>query len=315
MSDAYMDAGSVKKAYESEGIKAVSEELTSLERIDVMTDQGENPNRSVAGVPQEYSGISVYYSVINSGYSTYMKSMENTPDLMFTHRILGNDGRSILENLANVHYVVSGDESSVPYGFSLYQDLGKGEKLYKNNNRTSIGYTYDTYVPETEFDSTGVFDRQNTLLSAAVPEGGSELETEAAKSETVKKGQIHQEWTSLPFEMSDVKHMKWQSGKLQVKKKNGTFSVTFQRKKDCEYYLRLSGLELLESDQNTAWANVSLGAVSKSFLIFPHQWSYCLPSGEYRAGRGSHGGAGAEGGREKPGEPARRRDQEERSDR
>lgn len=287
MSDAYMDAGSVKKTYENDGVKTVSEELASLERIDVMTDQGENPNCAVAGVPQGYNGISVYYSVINSGYSAYMKSMENTPDLMFTHRMLGNDGRSILENLANVHYVVSGDESSVPYGFSLYQDLGKGEKLYKNNNQTSIGYTYDTYVPETEFDSVSVFDRQNTLLSAAVPEQGSELEREAVKSETVKKGQIHQEWTSLPFEMSDVKHMKWQSGKLQVKKKNGTFSVTFQRKKDCEYYLRLSGLELLESDQNTAWANVSLGAVSKSFLISDPTYDFYFGRKDYLVNLGS----------------------------
>lgn len=287
MSDAYMDAGSVKEAYENEGVKAVAEDLASLERIDVMTDQGENPNRSVAGAPQSYNGISVYYSVISSGYSSCMKSMENTPDLMFTHRLLGNDGRSILENLANVHYVVSGAASSVPYGFSLYQDCGKGEKVYKNDNRTSIGYTYDTFVPEAEFDSAGVLDRQNTLLSAAVPERGSVLEREAAESETVREGQIHHEWTSLPFEMSDVKHMKWQNGKLKVKKKNGTFTITFQRKKDCEYYLRLSGLELQDPERNTAWANVRLGDVSKNFLISDRTYDFYFGRKDYLVNLGS----------------------------
>lgn len=287
MSDAYMDAGSVKKAYESEGVKAVSEDLDSLERIDVMTDQGENPNRSVAGVPQAYNGISVYYSVISSGYSAYMKSMENAADLMYTHRMLGNDGRSILENLANVHYVVSRNASSVPYGFSLYRDCGKGEKVYKNDNRTSIGYTYDTYVPENEFDSAGVFDRQNILLTAAVLEGGSRLERETSESETVKKGQIYKEWASLPFEMSGVKHMKWQSGKLKVKKKNGTFSISFQRKKDCEYYLRLSGLELQDPRRNTAWANISLGDMSKSFLISDRTYDFYFGRKDYVVNLGS----------------------------
>lgn len=287
MSDAYMDAGSVKKTYESKGVKAVSEDLDSLERIDVMTSQGENPNCSVAGVPQAYNGISIYYSVVSSGYSAYMKSMENASDLMYTHRMLGNDGRSILENLANVHYIVSGNASSVPYGFSLYRDCGKGEKVYKNDNRTSIGYTYDTYVPENEFDSAGVFDRQNTLLTAAVLEGGSRLEKEASESETVKKGQIYKEWTSLPFEMSDVKHMKWQSGKLKVKKKNGTFSISFQRKKDCEYYFRLSGLELQDPRRNTAWANVSLGDVSKSFLISDRTYDFYFGRKDYVVNLGS----------------------------
>ena len=287
MSAAYMDAGSVKKAYESEGVKAVSEDLDPLERIDVMTDQGEDPNRSVAAVPKAYNGISVYYSVISSGYSDYMKSMENAPDLMYTHRMLGNDGRSILENLANVHYVVSGDEASVPCGFSLYRDCGNGEKVYKNDNRTSIGYTYDTYVPEAEFDSAGVFDRQNIFLAAAVPEKGSRLEREASESETVKKGQVYQEWTSLPFEMSDVKHMKWQSGKLKVKKRNGIFSINFQRKKDCEYYLRLSGLELQEPDRNTAWANVSLGDLSKSFLVSDRTYDFYFGRKDYVVNLGS----------------------------
>lgn len=287
MSDAYMDAGSVKRAYESEGVKAVAEDLDSLERIDVMTDGGENPNRSVAGIPQSYNGISVYYSVISSGYSAYMKSMENAPDLMYTHRILGNDGRSILENLANVHYVVTGNESSVPYGFSLYRDCGKGEKVYKNNNPASIGYTYDTYVKEEKFDSADVIDRQNTLLSAAVLESGSGLEEEAAQSETVKSGQILHEWTSLPFEMSDVKHMKWKGGKLKVKKKNGTFSITFQRKMDCEYYLRLSGLELCDPGRNTAWANVSLGDLSKSFLISDRTYDFYFGRKDYLVNLGS----------------------------
>ena len=134
-----------------------------------MLHRGENPNQSVVS---GYPGISVYYSVINGGYSQYMTSLGNAPDLLFTHRVLGNDGRTILENLANVAYVVTRRNERVPYGFEPVE--GK-KNVYANKNKTSVGYFYDSYVSGSDYDKADVFQRQNTLLESAVLEPDSSL--------------------------------------------------------------------------------------------------------------------------------------------
>lgn len=279
MSDAYMKAGTVQKAYQSPSVLRTLRSTKALERFDVMTDRGENPNRAVTGASGFYSGISVYYSVIHSGYAEYMMSMENTPDLMFTHRILGNDGRTIMENLSNVRYVVAKEEALVPYGYEKVGDWGK-EKLYENCCPTSIGYTYDSYVSESAFDKANVFERQETLLHSVVPEKGSKLEQEMEKK-NLTQGVPGSACRSIPFEMSGVKSFEWGEGKVKVKKKNGTFQIPLKRKNDCEYYLRLSGLKLEKSDQNTAWANVSVGNVSKSFLISDSTYDFYFGRNDY----------------------------------
>ena len=274
MVDAYMDAGSVKEAYDNVDISG-SERISQggLSRVDDMLDGGENPNRSAA-LAYRYCGISVYYSVISSCYAEFMESMENAPDLMYTHRVLGNDGRTILENLSNVLCVVSDEKALVPYGYEREVTPFTGDGLYVNKTDTSVGYTYDRYVTEEEYDAASVFDRQNTLLEAAVPEKGSALESELGTNSRIDKGQMSGEWNSLAFDMTDVRHFNWKNGRLRVNKKNGTFSVSLRRKQGYEYYLRLSGLKLKESSKNTAWANVTLGELSKSFLISDESYDF-----------------------------------------
>lgn len=287
MTDAYMDAGSVAEAYEDSDISDTQWLCGDLSRMDVMFDHGENPNQSVAGQVFRYFGISVYYSVINSGYSRYMMSLENTPDLMYTHRILGNDGRMVLENLANVQYVLSEEEALVPYGFEKCEGAYAGKHVYKNQNKTSIGYTYDTWVTEQDFDGANVFERQGTLLKAAVPETGSAFARAVSDSRNIGKGAVSGEWNSLPFEMTDVRHFDWSAGRLKVKKRNGTFSISIQRKAGYEYYLRFSGLELENSKKNTAWASVKMGELSKSFLISDRTYDFYFGRSDYLVNLGT----------------------------
>ena len=285
MVEAYMDAGTVSEAYRDGEVIGAARFSDSVEgelpRVDVMTDHAENPNRSLSGHAMNYRGISLYYSVINSGYSEFMESMENAPDLMFTHRVLGNDGRTILENLSNVQYVVCEEPAYLPYGFEKIISPITEDSVYGNQNKTSIGYTYDQYVTEKEFDNAGVFERQNTLLEAAVPEEGSALARSVENSDRIKKGQMTGEWNSLPFEMTKVKHFKWNNNTLKINKKNGTFSVSLNRKPGYEYYLRLSGLKLKKAAKNTAWANVTLGELSKSFLISDSSYDFYFARENY----------------------------------
>lgn len=272
----YLDAGTVYADYTSDKtVKTAAgllEKSDGMERLDVMSDDGENPNQAVVA---GFHGVSVYYSVINAGYSAYMMALENGPDVMFSHRILGNDGRTVLENLSAVKYVVCQREEEVPYGFHLVD--GK-RKLYQNENQISVGYTYDQYVSEEEFDEAGVFARQNTLLESAVLEDNSKLYEKAADSGTLQKGTVSGDVNSLAFEMTDAKSFVWDGNTLKVKKENGRFQLDFSMKKGNEYYLRLSGLQIRKADSKFLWAHVKIGNWKKKVLV-------CKPDYDFYFGR------------------------------
>lgn len=287
MIDTYMDAGSVRKAYTSDKSLnqakklAADEEGDELQRIDVMLHRGENPNQSVVS---DYPGVSVYYSVINAGYCDYMMSLGNGPDLMFGHRILGNDGRTVLENLANVAYVVSRERSLVPYGF----EPAEGKKnVYVNKNRTSIGYLYDHYVSETDYDEADVFERQSALLESAVLDPDSGLYARAEASEAVEQGEIRTDAQGVAFNLTDVENLKWENDRLAVTDKNGSFRLPFVMKPGREYYLRFIGLELTQADSDFLWAHVRMGKWSKSILISNRNYDFYFGRDDYVINLGS----------------------------
>ncbi len=281
LTEEYIRTGKVAKTYADKSIAKATKLAGELDRIDDMTDEGENPNRSVVDYNGAYSGTSVYYSVINSRYSEYMLSMEMAPDLMYPHRILGYDGRTVMENLANVRYVVSDNESIVPYGFKKCDT-----KLYENTNPTSIGYTYDMYVEEGEYNSGNVYERQNTLLNAAVLEEKSELAESVQSSGKISKGKVSGQWTSLPFEMKGVKKFKW-NGKTAKVKKRGRFTVEIQRKPGYEYYFRLAGLEIQDSESDTLWGNVKIGDLMKKFVVSDTSYDFHINRQDYLISLGS----------------------------
>ncbi|MCM1244848.1 MAG: YfhO family protein [Roseburia sp.] len=285
MADAYMEAGTVYGAYMDSPVNEARKRCgNGLDRVDVMLHNGENPNQSVVA---DYHGISVYYSVIGSGYSDYMMSMENAPDLMFSHRMLGNDGRTILENLANVRFVASEKEELVPYGFEKVE--GK-KNLYENTLQTSIGYTYDRYMEEEQFDAAGVAARQNALTQAAVLEKESVLSGRVRESGEVtgmEMEEIEDACTSLPFELTDCKNFDWSADSLTVKKKKGSFRIAFEMEPGKEYYLRLGGFELIKSDQSSLWAKVKMGKISKQFVISDSGYDFYFGRSDYVVNLGS----------------------------
>ena len=252
-----------------------------LGRVDVMLNQGKNPNQSMIAC---YAGVSVYYSIINAGYYKYMFSLGNTPDMKFTHCISGNDGRTVLSNLANVKYVVSRKKSYVPYGFRRV----KGKKnLYKNKNKTSIGYFYDSYVSERDYDASDLFERQDTLLESAVLEPDSSLYEKAEKSPAATKGIVSGEAESIPFDMTAGANFEWKNSKLNIPGKKGKLRLSFIMEPGKEYYLRLTGLELDKAKADYIWANVKMGDMKKQFLISNRNYDFYFGRNDYVINLGS----------------------------
>ncbi len=240
--DTYLKAGTVQKQYDRKSVReaAKASDSTKMERVDVMTDKGYNPNRAVTmrATSHPYLGCSVYYSVVSGGFSKLMLALENSSGLMYSHRLIGMDGRSILDQLAGVRYVVCRESSMVPYGFEK-----KSETLYENTEPTSIGYVYHAYMSENTADELDALDLQNALLHAAVVSENSSLLKQAENAglqEEVKEA----EKTSLPFTMTDRKSFEWNHGVLKIKRKNGSFRTQITMRPGYEYYLRFRGLKI-----------------------------------------------------------------------
>lgn len=287
MADAYLDAGSVKGKYVSSKSVNLGAKLAAssgdgmLGRMDVMLSQGKNPNRSMIAC---YAGVSVYYSIINAVYYEYMFSLGNTPDMKFSHCISGNDGRTVLSNLSNVKYIVSRKKSYVPYGFRRV----KGKKnLYKNKNKTSIGYFYDSYVSEQEYDASDVFERQNTLLESAVLEPDSNLYTKAEKSSSVVNGTVGEGAEPVSFDLTAEAGFEWKNGKLNIPEKKGKARLSFIMEPGKEYYLRLSGLTLEKAKADYIWAHVRMWDMKKEFLISNRNYDFYFGRNDYFINLGS----------------------------
>lgn len=274
----YMKAGSVRAAYRDSSVseaKKLASAEDGMARMDVLLHDGENPNQSVVA---KYPGISVYYSVINGAYFDYMYPLENTPDLMYTHRILGNDGRTVLENLANVRYVVSRKRDMVPYGFEPVE--GKKD-VYVNTNPTSIGYLCDSYVREKDYDNADVFERQNTLLSSVVLKSSRGLYQKAEDSKYMTRGVLQSEARRIPYEETEVKNIVRSEGGWQIKEKNGYYNLAFSMKPGNEYYLRLAGLELIESELDNRWGHITMEGLFKRFIISNEKYDFYFGRKDY----------------------------------
>lgn len=122
-------------------------------RVDTSSADDEFEN---TGLVLDYNGVSMYNSVINKGMVKYHKDLDSI-GISAVHRIYSFDNRTALEALANVRYYMIRKEftQNLPYGFSKYKDYSTETNeytIYKNDYPLSIGYTYDKYIDNEEYE-------------------------------------------------------------------------------------------------------------------------------------------------------------------
>ncbi len=87
------------------------------------------------------------------------------------YRYFGYDDRTTLSTLAAVRYYVSPESRPLhlPYGFAKAESQKHtGYTVYKNRYALPLGYTYDSYLPESEWQKLSDVDKQEAMLQALV---------------------------------------------------------------------------------------------------------------------------------------------------
>lgn len=176
------------------------------------------------------NGTSYYFSVASESIGRFFDEMYlNTP---WEQHYENLDSRTILDRLAAVKYFVvdKNENRYLPYGFTEVKGESKKEKkeykAYQNNIELPLGYTYDSYIPRSEYEKMSVTEKQQALLQGVVMEDSFLPETEPVYNDK-----------ELSYRMIAGKGVKVKDGKITVTKENAILKLVFHGLSDSETYL------------------------------------------------------------------------------
>ena len=176
------------------------------------------------------NGTAYYFSVASESIGRFFDEMYlNTP---WEQHYENLDSRTILDRLAAVKYFVvdKNENRYLPYGFTEVKGESKKEKkeykAYRNNIELPLGYTYDSYIPRSEYEKMSVTEKQQALLQGVVMEDSFLPETEPVYNDK-----------ELSYRMIAGKGVKVKDGKITVTKENAILKLVFHGLSDSETYL------------------------------------------------------------------------------
>ena len=177
-----------------------------------------------------------YFSLANSSISDFFSEMYlNTP---WEQHYENLDGRTILDRLASVKYfVISGDNFRyLSYGYNKEKGSagsGNGEcRAYEIDNALPLGYTYDSYIPESKYKEMDVVKKQQALMDGVVLED-STLPTASTYFDDEK----------ISYRMESGDGCTLSDGKIKVTKEGAQLKLVFHGLTDSENYLIADNLD------------------------------------------------------------------------
>ncbi len=258
-------------------------------------------NYNNTAVALGYNGVSQYSSTIGSEVISYFTEAEST-GISAVNRTLSMDNRTAQEALADVKYYITerGNDISVPYGYEKDDSLTPDDDyydIYVNQNMLSIGYTYDSLLPASEYEELSSLEKQQVQLNQAVVEDDalndfSGLTTEVSSS--LKTGGI----TTGDFQITGTdKGIKQKGNVFTSKRKYKTETIevdglekkidispkvhfTTASKAGCEVYLRLSDVTCSLINRADIYVYTDDG-IEKRAILRGNESTYSLGRDDY----------------------------------
>ncbi|MDO4975933.1 MAG: YfhO family protein [Eubacteriales bacterium] len=227
----------------------------------------------------KYNGTSMYNSILNSAVINYHRELDSI-GISAVHRYYGLDGRTTLENLANVKYYMTekGNDGIVPYGFKKASGLGDDNyDIYQNKNMLPIGYTYDSYMPKSEYEELSSLEKQEMQIRSVVID--TEKQEEFVDGLTAyageKPAQIESEKIS---EFTCEDGVEFEDGKIHVEDNETGFTFNIPRKAGYEAYLAFHNLE---TNKTRAVVRVDCGGYRKKLVARSDNEVYSLKRSDF----------------------------------
>lgn len=203
-------------------------------RIETYGDKSLNEAMAVG-----FFDVSAYFSLMDGKISEYLKGHEIL-SLKTAYRFHDLDNRSILNTLSSVKYLVTTDKRVTPFAYKLYKEVNDGNNtyyIYENLLSLPLGYVYNEYLLEDEYNGLPVLNKQNAMLNAVVLDKDSNYIKKTTKdmSEGIKKLDV----TIIPDE-----NIQMEGNVIKVNKPGATIRLEFEGIPKAETYISLSGFNI-----------------------------------------------------------------------
>ena len=159
------------------------------------------------------------YGSLATKYPKYLLDLENR-DALYLWTARGCDGIASLESLFSVKYFVAeiNRESYAPYGFTKIKS-SDDYSLFKNDYFLPLGYTYDSYITQTEYEGYSALERLEAQLQA--------VSLEKAPSWSRQDKNLKFSCTTIPCKISAAEGLKWDGGSVKVNRNGAGIDISF----------------------------------------------------------------------------------------
>lgn len=142
-----------------------------------------NPSAKNWGIVDHIPTTSNYWSITDENVSSTLKELGLTRyQYKFKFRRL--DTREGLMDLFGIRYVACRDSESVqlPAHYKLIKKQN-GINLYENQNAFPFGYTYDSYLTQSQYEKLNPSQKEEAMLHSVIVEDNSVSQSELKKSD------------------------------------------------------------------------------------------------------------------------------------
>ncbi|MCD7949338.1 MAG: YfhO family protein [Erysipelotrichaceae bacterium] len=238
--------------------------LDSLSEDNQFYRYSTNSSKNINGTL--YSGlhsVQYYWSLENGNISEFRDDLSLSLE-KGTYSYKNLDSRTILSTLANIKYYVQ--KTKIPYGYTLIQSLDDYSSIldylesnssldvtednneineeviaellstydvYENDYFLPFGYTYSTYISETDYDNMTPLEKQESMLQGCVID---ESKTKGNKTELIFTGE------KIKYEVELSDDIIISNNKIIVTSNDSDIVLHFDGLDNSETYLYITGL-------------------------------------------------------------------------
>ena len=212
----------------------------------------------------DYRGTSLYLS--SSRYMYDFNKAFNVLTYQFPHSYTGLDSRAGLNALTGVKYFAATEDEApyLPYGFKPYEEKDKGT-VYKSDFALPIGYAYDSFMKQCDFDALAEVDKDDNMLQSIV------LPDSCIPPAAVKEAQTIDTSTEIPYTTAFSGEVKQVSDNKLSLSRDGWMELAFTPGSG-ETYFELNQFVFTEKKPLTII--FTIGDITKSFSVsaYTDQW-------------------------------------------
>lgn len=231
-----LDANATQNLEKANAAGAVTEiEDNSFYRVDIKDESILNEAFLLG-----YPSVAYYYSLFDGKVSEFNDELNNAM-MTLPNLSHGNGGRTYLNILTKVKYLVQKETDKIPYGYKYYDnyELEDGTKvnICKNKNALPFGYTVSKYYPKSEYMELTPLKREQTMLQGAVME-----------ENTYDMKELKPKYSddSLKYKVVNSEYAQIKGNTIYVTQKNAVVELKVNVPKKSELFVSCTGIKFTQ---------------------------------------------------------------------